>query len=85
MQSDDLIILIGVVSRNGTLIVKFASQLQIDRGYEKRRAVLGAATIRLRLIITGLLALIFATVPLLVVTVVPALQCSTDSGPDSVP
>ncbi|SFR66579.1 multidrug efflux pump [Marinobacter daqiaonensis] len=60
-----LITLIGVVSKNGILIVEFANQLQVDRGYDKRKAVLEAAAIRLRPIIMTSLALIFAMVPLL--------------------
>ncbi len=61
-----LITLIGVVSKNGILIVEFANQLQVDRGLSKREAVLEAASIRLRPIIMTSLALIFAMVPLLI-------------------
>ncbi|WP_152205399.1 efflux RND transporter permease subunit [Marinobacter changyiensis] len=61
-----LITLIGVVSKNGILIVEFANQLQVDRGLSKREAVLEAAAIRLRPIIMTSLALIFAMVPLLI-------------------
>ncbi|MFL1404878.1 efflux RND transporter permease subunit [Marinobacter sp. M1N3S26] len=61
-----LITLIGVVAKNGILIVEFANQLQIDRKLDKRQAVLEAAAIRLRPIIMTSLALIFAMVPLLV-------------------
>ncbi|MFW5824725.1 MAG: efflux RND transporter permease subunit, partial [Marinobacter sp.] len=61
-----LITLIGVVAKNGILIVEFANQLQIDRGLDKREAVLEAAAIRLRPIIMTSLALIFAMVPLLI-------------------
>ncbi|NMT62402.1 efflux RND transporter permease subunit [Marinobacter orientalis] len=61
-----LITLIGVVSKNGILIVEFANQLQVDRGLSKRDAVIEAAAIRLRPIIMTSLALIFAMVPLLI-------------------
>ncbi|MFN2360711.1 MAG: efflux RND transporter permease subunit [Marinobacter sp.] len=61
-----LITLIGVVSKNGILIVEFANQLQVDRGLNKRDAVIEAAAIRLRPIIMTSLALIFAMVPLLI-------------------
>ncbi|MBS3805144.1 MAG: efflux RND transporter permease subunit [Oleiphilaceae bacterium] len=61
-----LITLIGVVSKNGILIVEFANQLQKDRGISKREAVIEAAAIRLRPIIMTSLALIFAMVPLLI-------------------
>ena len=61
-----LITLIGVVSKNGILIVEFANQLQKDRGLNKFEAVIEAAAIRLRPIIMTSLALIFAMVPLLI-------------------
>jgi multidrug efflux pump len=61
-----LITLIGVVAKNGILIVEFANQLQVERQLDKRQAVLEAAAIRLRPIIMTSLALIFAMVPLLI-------------------
>src|SRR5690606_36202707 len=61
-----LITLIGVVSKNGILIVEFANQLQKDRGLNKVDAVIEAAAIRLRPIIMTSLALIFAMVSLLI-------------------
>ncbi|RMJ04610.1 Efflux pump membrane transporter BepE [Marinobacter litoralis] len=61
-----LITLIGVVSKNGILIVEFANQLQKERGLNKVEAVVEAAAIRLRPIIMTSLALIFAMVPLLI-------------------
>jgi multidrug efflux pump len=61
-----LITLIGVVSKNGILIVEFANQLQKERGLNKVDAVIEAAAIRLRPIIMTSLALIFAMVPLLI-------------------
>jgi multidrug efflux pump len=61
-----LITLIGVVSKNGILIVEFANQLQVDRGLSKRRAVIEAAAIRLRPILMTSVALIVAMIPLLV-------------------
>jgi len=60
-----LITLIGVVSKNGILIVEFANLLQKDKGMNKTDAVIEAAAIRLRPIIMTSLALIFAMVPLL--------------------
>ncbi|MAL97625.1 MAG: multidrug efflux protein [Alteromonadaceae bacterium] len=61
-----LITLIGVVSKNGILIVEFANQLQEQRKLNKREAVIEAAAIRLRPIIMTSVALIVAMVPLLV-------------------
>ena len=63
-----LITLIGVVAKNGILIVEFANNLQIKQGLGKREAVEQAATIRLRPIIMTSLALIMAMVPLLIAT-----------------
>ncbi|WP_148864200.1 efflux RND transporter permease subunit [Marinobacter fonticola] len=61
-----LITLIGVVSKNGILIVEFANQLQHDKGLNKLKAVIEASSIRLRPIIMTSLALIVAMVPLLI-------------------
>lgn len=60
-----LITLIGVVAKNGILIVEFANTQQIDKGLSKLDAVLEAAAIRLRPIIMTSVALIVAMVPLL--------------------
>ncbi|MFE8070053.1 efflux RND transporter permease subunit [Marinobacteraceae bacterium S3BR75-40.1] len=61
-----LITLIGVVAKNGILIVEFANLLQVDRGLNKHDAVIEAAAIRLRPIIMTSVALIVAMVPLLI-------------------
>ncbi|MEX0431568.1 efflux RND transporter permease subunit [Spiribacter insolitus] len=63
-----LITLIGVVAKNGILIVEFANNLQLKKGFDKRKAVEEAAAIRLRPIIMTSLALIMAMVPLLIAT-----------------
>ena len=63
-----LITLIGVVAKNGILIVEFANKLQIDKGLSKREAVQQAATIRLRPIFMTTVALIVAMIPLLIAT-----------------
>jgi multidrug efflux pump len=60
-----LITLIGVVAKNGILIVEFANTLQ-ERGRNKRDAVIEASAIRLRPIIMTSLALIVAMIPLLI-------------------
>src|SRR6056297_3098951 len=60
-----LITLIGVVSKNGILIVEFANQLQVDKGLDRHQAVIEAAAIRLRPILMTSVALIVAMVPLL--------------------
>ena len=64
-----LITLVGLVSRNGILIVEFANRLQ-EEGRDKLRAVIEASATRLRPIlmttaatVTGHLPLVFATGP----------------------
>lgn len=63
-----LITLIGLVSKNGILIVQFANELQIKQGLAKREAVELAAAIRLRPILMTTVAMIMAMVPLLTAT-----------------
>ncbi|KAA3625816.1 MAG: multidrug efflux protein [Proteobacteria bacterium] len=60
-----LITLIGVVAKNGILIVEFANNQQVEKGLSKLDAVLEAGAIRLRPIIMTTAALIVAMVPLL--------------------
>jgi len=60
-----LITLVGVIAKNGILIVEFANQLQLRERLDKRAAVISAATIRLRPIIMTTVSLIVAMVPLL--------------------
>lgn len=60
-----LITLIGLVSKNGILIVEFANQLQMEKGLDKFNAVEQAATIRLRPILMTTVSMIVAMVPLL--------------------
>jgi multidrug efflux pump len=63
-----LITLIGLIAKNGILIVEFANQLQIREGLSKREAVERSARIRLRPILMTTAAMIFAMVPLLLAT-----------------
>ncbi len=60
-----LITLIGLIAKNGILIVEFANQLQLKEGLSKREAVERAAAIRLRPILMTTAAMIVAMVPLL--------------------
>jgi multidrug efflux pump len=60
-----LITLIGLIAKNGILIVEFANQLQIHEGLPKREAVERAAAIRLRPILMTTVSMIVAMVPLL--------------------
>lgn len=62
-----LVTLIGLVSKHGILMVKFANDLQ-DEGVEKRKAIEQAAVIRLRPILMTTAAMVFGVVPLLLAT-----------------
>ncbi|VAW80487.1 RND efflux system, inner membrane transporter [hydrothermal vent metagenome] len=61
-----LITLIGVITKNGILIVEFANKLQIEKGMSKHNAIIEAATLRLRPIIMTSVSLIVAMIPLLI-------------------
>jgi multidrug efflux pump len=60
-----LITLIGLIAKNGILIVEFANQLQLTKGLSKPKAIEEAATIRLRPILMTTVAMIVAMIPLL--------------------
>ena len=68
-----LITLIGLIAKNGILIVEFANQLQREQGLAKRAAIERASTIRLRPILMTTVAMLVAMIPLL-----------TASGPGAV-
>jgi len=61
-----LITLIGLIAKNGILIVEFANQLQQKQGLSRREAVEQAAAIRLRPILMTTVSMIVAMVPLLI-------------------
>ena len=60
-----LITLIGLIAKNGILIVEFADQLQINEGLDKRAAVERASAVRLRPILMTTVAMLVAMIPLL--------------------
>jgi len=62
-----LVTLIGLVSKNGILIVEFANKLQ-ESGYDKRKAVFEASLTRLRPILMTSVATIAGHFPLVLVT-----------------
>ncbi|MGC8554576.1 MAG: efflux RND transporter permease subunit [Candidatus Acidulodesulfobacterium sp.] len=62
-----LVTLIGLVSKHGILITKFANDLQKE-GVDKRTAIEQAASIRLRPILMTTFAMVFGVVPLLLAT-----------------
>jgi multidrug efflux pump len=60
-----LITLIGLISKNGILIVEFANQLRATEGLGKREAIEKSSAIRLRPVLMTTVAMIMAMVPLL--------------------
>ena len=60
------ITLIGLIAKNGILIVDFANRLQDEQRLSRRDAVLDAAAVRLRPILMTTLAMLVAMVPLLI-------------------
>ena len=62
-----LVTLIGLVSKHGILITKFANDLQKE-GIDKRSAIEQASAIRLRPILMTTAAMVFGVVPLLIAT-----------------
>ena len=58
-----LVLLVGIMAKNGILIVEFANQLR-DRGYSVRRAIEESANIRLRPVLMTMIATILGGMPL---------------------
>jgi multidrug efflux pump len=67
-----IIMLIGLITKNGILIVEFANQRK-EEGMSVKEAVLSAAASRFRPILMTTLAMIFGTLPI-------ALSLGTSSG-----
>jgi multidrug efflux pump subunit AcrB len=59
-----LVMLIGLIAKNGILLVEFADQLR-DKGYAVRDAIAEAARIRLRPIVMTLVSTILGALPLI--------------------
>jgi len=62
-----LIMLIGIITKNGILIVEFTNQLR-DRGMEKAEALLTASSLRLRPILMTSAATVLGALPLAIAT-----------------
>jgi multidrug efflux pump subunit AcrB len=62
-----MIMLIGMVTKNGILIVEFANQLR-DRGIEFEQAIIDASTRRLRPILMTAFTTLAGSVPLILST-----------------
>jgi hydrophobic/amphiphilic exporter-1 (mainly G- bacteria), HAE1 family len=60
-----LILVVGIMAKNGILIVEFANQLR-DRGLNVREAVEEAANIRLRPVLMTMIATVLGGVPLVI-------------------
>jgi multidrug efflux pump len=58
-----LVMLVGLITKNGILIVEFANQLRLT-GLDRRVAVLEAATLRLRPILMTTLSTVLGAIPL---------------------
>lgn len=59
-----LIMLIGLVAKNGILIVEFANQLQVEKGVDAARAAFEAATLRFRPILMTSISTVLGAVPI---------------------
>ncbi len=62
-----IILLVGLMAKNGILIVEFANQLR-DQGRSIRDAVLEASALRLRPIVMTVLSTMLGAVPLVIAT-----------------
>jgi multidrug efflux pump len=62
-----IIMLLGLMAKNGILIVEFANQLR-DKGYEVRDAILEGATLRFRPVLMTTISTVFGAIPLVVAT-----------------
>jgi len=62
-----IIMLLGLMAKNGILIVEFANQLR-DKGYEVREAILEGACLRFRPVLMTTISTIFGAVPLVIAT-----------------
>ncbi|MCK4870423.1 MAG: efflux RND transporter permease subunit [Gammaproteobacteria bacterium] len=63
-----LLTLVGLISKHGILMTKFANNLRIEEGYDKITAIKEAAAIRLRPILMTTLAIVFSAIPLIAAT-----------------
>ncbi|HWV02601.1 MAG TPA: efflux RND transporter permease subunit [Devosia sp.] len=62
-----LIMVVGIMAKNGILIVEFANQLR-DRGYSVREAIEESANIRLRPVLMTMIATVLGGLPLVIST-----------------
>ncbi|MEO9523481.1 efflux RND transporter permease subunit [Marinobacter alexandrii] len=62
-----IIMLLGLMAKNGILIVEFANQLR-DRGYAVKDAILEGASLRFRPVLMTTISTVFGAVPLVIAT-----------------
>jgi len=62
-----IIMLLGLMAKNGILIVEFANQLR-DKGYEVREAILEGAILRFRPVLMTTISTVFGAIPLVIAT-----------------
>ncbi|MBU2952948.1 efflux RND transporter permease subunit [Marinobacter sp. F3R08] len=62
-----IIMLLGLMAKNGILIVEFANQLR-DKGYEVKDAILEGACLRFRPVLMTTISTIFGAIPLVIAT-----------------
>ncbi|WP_372965011.1 efflux RND transporter permease subunit [Marinobacter sp.] len=62
-----IIMLLGLMAKNGILIVEFANQLR-DQGYEVRDAILEGSLLRFRPVLMTTISTVFGAVPLVIAT-----------------
>jgi multidrug efflux pump len=60
-----LVTLIGLISKHGILMVAFANEIQEQKGYDRRAAILEASAVRMRPILMTTAAMVAGLVPLL--------------------
>ena len=60
-----LVTLIGLISKNGILMVEFANRMQVEKGMSRREAIEHAAAVRLRPILMTTAAMVAGMAPLI--------------------
>ncbi len=69
-----LVTLMGLISKHGILIAEFANKLMMERGMNKREAIVHASGVRLRPILMTTAAMVLGVVPLLTASGAGALS-----------
>ncbi|WEK04727.1 MAG: efflux RND transporter permease subunit [Candidatus Devosia phytovorans] len=59
-----LVTLIGLISKHGILMVAFANEIQVSKGYDKRSAIIEASAVRMRPILMTTAAMVTGLIPL---------------------